>query len=98
MADSSLAFPEARPKIPPEPFVVMDLVNEAVEEANKRIAACEMGIARQLLSLVSQKVPGRDASVGARLENLLELKAATVSYRDTLVELSNGDQQGMPAR
>jgi hypothetical protein len=78
----------------------MDLDNEAIEEANKRIAACEMRVARQLLSLVSQKVPGRDANAGARdlLEHLLELKAATVSYRDALVELSNGDQQGMPAR
>jgi hypothetical protein len=70
----------------------MDLVNEAVEEANKRIAAGETRIARQLLSLLLQKVPGRDATAGARdlLEHLLELKAATVSYRDTLLELNRG--------
>jgi hypothetical protein len=70
----------------------MDLVNEAVEEANSRIAACEMRIARQLLLLVSQKVPGRDANAGARdrLENLLELKGVMVSYRDALLELNPG--------
>jgi hypothetical protein len=72
-------------------LAVTELVNEAVEEANKRIAACEMRIARQLLSLVSQKVPGRDASAGARLENLLENKAALVSYRDALLRLNHGD-------
>ena len=70
----------------------MDLVNKAVKEANKRIAACETRIARQLLSLLSQKVPGSDATAGAHdlLEHLLELKAATVSYRDALVELNRG--------
>jgi hypothetical protein len=72
-------------------LAVTELVNEAVEEANKRIAACEMRIARQLLSLVSQKVPGRDVSAGARLENLLENKAALVSYRDALLRLNHGD-------
>jgi hypothetical protein len=70
----------------------MDLVSEAVEETNKRIAACEMRIARQLLTLVSQKVPGRNANAGARLENLLEAKAAMVSYRDALLERNHGPQ------
>ncbi|HEY2226323.1 MAG TPA: hypothetical protein VGI22_01035 [Xanthobacteraceae bacterium] len=75
----------------------MDLVNEAneaVEEANSRIAACEMRIARQLLLLVSQEVPGRDANAGARdrLENLLELKGVMVSYRDALLELDPGHE------
>lgn len=72
----------------------MDLVNEALEDANSRIAACEKRIARQLLLLVSQKVPGRDANTGARdlLENLLELKDVMVSYRDALLELNPGHE------